>query len=153
MNCFRSPLTRLAGWLMLVVIPMQPFLTNHNATRIFLPKKSALSGNFLQSEAYSTWQFAAKIQNRNYITALATVGIEFSCIQRRKYFGDSVSCRKCILCDRDATGALGPRIHTSGLDLCLCICPLPKMHTRQAQKRNVVNIHFLMLFVEGQKLF
>ena len=87
-----------------------------------------------KSEAYSTWQFAAKIQNRNYITALLTVGIEFSCIQRRKYFGDSVSCRKCILCDRDATGALGPRIHTSGLDLCLCICPLPKMHTKQAKK-------------------
>ena len=139
--------------MVLVVIPKQPILSNQNAARIFLPKKSALSGNFLQSEAYSTWQFAAKIQNRNYITALLTVGIEFSCIQRRKYFGDSVSCRKCILCDRDATGALGPRIHTSGLDLCLCLCPLPKIHTRQAQKRNFINIHFLMLFVEGQKLF
>ena len=98
-------------------------------------------------------QVAAKIPNRNYITALLAVGFEFSCIQRRKYFGDSVSCRKCIPCDRDATGALRPRIHTSGLDLCLCICPVPKMHTRQAQKRNVVNAHFLMLFVEGQKLF
>ena len=66
MDCFRSPLTSLVGWMMLIVIPKQPFLTNHNAAWIFLPKKSALSGNFLQSEAYSIWQLASKIPNRNY---------------------------------------------------------------------------------------
>ena len=122
-----------------IIMPPEYFCQrNQHSQVIFSSQKHILYGSLPQ-----------KFQIENTLT----VGIEFSCIQRRKYFGDSVSCRKCILCDRDATGALRPRIHTSGLDLCLCLCPRPKMHKRQAQKRNVVNTHFFMLFVEGQKLF
>ena len=51
-----------------------------------------------------------KVKRENQIEIAApSCGIEFRCIQSRKYFEHSVSCRKCILCDRDSTGALGAK--------------------------------------------